>query len=87
VIGASLKVDLFRPRPASGAEWPQRPLRIAAMVRPSTLYREPKLTMEILRRADQHYGSHIEIIAFGTTPDDPKLADLPSILTGNWPGC
>lgn len=82
VIGASLKIDLFRPRPAVGPEWPQRPLRIAAMVRPSTPYREPKLTMEILRRADQQYGQRVEIMAFGTTPDEVKLADLP--INFNW---
>jgi GT2 family glycosyltransferase len=77
LVGVSLDTDLFRPRPQSNPESPARPLRIAAMVRVSTPYREPKLTMEILKRAAQRYGSNVEILTFGTALDDPRLSELP----------
>lgn len=82
IIGVSVNLDLFRPRPPGDPVWPDRPVRVAAMVRPSTPYREPKLTLEILRRADREYGARVEIITFGTTPDDPQLAKLP--VNFNW---
>jgi glycosyltransferase involved in cell wall biosynthesis len=77
LVGVSVDIDLFRPRPRSGPEWPERPLRIAALVRPSTPVREPKLTMEILRRASHRYWGAVEIILFGTTLKDPDFAALP----------
>ena len=76
VIGVSLNTDLFRPRPRSGPEWPTRPLRVAAMVRPNSPYREPKLTMDILRRMTQRYGTRVEAVIFGTTADEPEFAEL-----------
>jgi len=78
VVGPSVNIDLFRPRPRSGPEWPDRSLRIAAMVRSDSPYREPRLTMEFLRQASRHYGGRIEIVVFGTSLGDPGFADLPS---------
>ena len=77
VVGASVNIDLFRPRPRSGAAWPNGPLRIAAMVRVGTPWRAPKLTMEVLQRASRRYRSAIEILLFGTSLDDPRFAALP----------
>lgn len=78
VVEPSLNIDLFRPRPrADLREWPERPLRIAAMIRPSTPRRSPKLTMKLLREAYRRYGGKIEIIIFGTELDDVDFADLP----------
>jgi glycosyltransferase involved in cell wall biosynthesis len=75
LIGVSMDVDLFRPRPRQGSEWPERPLRVAAMVRPSTPYREPELTMQVLRQAAQRYGSGVEVLTFGAAHDDARLGD------------
>ncbi len=77
LVGPSFNVDLFRPRPQLGAAWPQRPLRVSAMVRLSTPYREPELTMNLLRRLSQTYHGKVEIIVFGTEVDDPRWAKLP----------
>lgn len=76
LVGPSVDIDLFRPRPrpdeAAGA-----PLRIAAMVRPSSAYRQPALTMEILRRAKRTFGDAVDIRIFGAQLDDPGLRELP----------
>jgi len=77
VVGPSVNIDLCRPRPRSGPEWPDRSLRIAAMVRCGSPYREPKLTMELLRQASQRYGGCVEIVIFGTSLGDPGFAELP----------
>lgn len=77
VVGVSLNIDLFRPRPRPGAEWPDRPLKVAAMIRPNSPYRAPRLTMELLQRTSQHYGRGVEILIFGVSPDDPDFIELP----------
>ena len=76
VVGVSLKTDLFRPRPRAGPDWPTCPLKVAAMVRPNAPYREPKLTMELLRRMTQRYGAGVEAVIFGTSADEPGFAEL-----------
>jgi len=75
VVGGSVNLDLFRPRPRSGPDWPDRPLRVAAMVRPCSPYRAPELTMALLQRASREY--RLEALIFGTSPDDPGFAELP----------
>jgi GT2 family glycosyltransferase len=78
VVGPSLDTDLFLPRPRStGDEWPDRPLRIGAMIRPSSFYRAPRETMQILGEVKGRFGGQVEIWLFGTTLDDPGFADLP----------
>lgn len=86
LVGASLNIDLFRPRPRSGAEWPERPLRIAAMIRPDAPYREPKRTMELLQRTRHRYDTSVEIVLFGTLADDPGFVKLPTDFTWNLVG-
>jgi len=76
VVGVSLNIDLFRTRPRSGPEWPDRPIRIAAMIRATTPYRAPKVTMELLQEASRRYGAKVEIMIFGTSLDDPRFAEL-----------
>jgi len=83
VVGVDLDIDLFRPRPRSGPEWPDRPIRIAAMIRPTTPYRAPKLTMELLQEASRRYGANVEIVIFGTSPGDPRFAELPRDFAWN----
>jgi GT2 family glycosyltransferase len=77
LVGPCFDLDLFRPRPRPGPEWPDRPLRIAAMIRPETPYRSPRMTMEILRNVANAYGRRVEIRLFGTRHDDPGFLALP----------
>ncbi len=77
VIGSSLNLDLFQPRPRSQPEDARRPLTIVAMVRAKTHYRGPQLTMEILQKASKTYGKAVRVIIFGTELEDVDFADLP----------
>jgi GT2 family glycosyltransferase/glycosyltransferase involved in cell wall biosynthesis len=77
IIGAHMDTDLFRPRPLTGSAWPDRPLRITAMIRPISERRSPRLTMDILQQASKMYGSRLEFILFGCQPGDPGFAPLP----------
>jgi hypothetical protein len=77
LVGLSLNVDLFRPRPRRYPPWPQRPLRIAAMIRPATPRRAARLTMEVLAATYAKHGNNIEIILFGVDDDDPDFLNLP----------
>ena len=77
VVGPSFNIDLFRPRPRLDMDWPDRPLRIAAMVRTSSAYRAPRETMETLKLASRKFGGGIEIIIFGTSLEDPDFKALP----------
>jgi GT2 family glycosyltransferase len=76
VIGPSVDIDLFRPRRPTSPSWPARPLRIAAMIRPSTPRRQPGLTMQVLREISKKHGSSIEIILFGCAPHEPGFMKL-----------
>ena len=78
VVGPSLNVDLFMPRPKQNPHWPQAPLRICAMVRPSSEHRNPLFTMEVLREITIQFSTkEIEIIIFGVDLDNPKYIELP----------
>lgn len=77
VVGPSVNIDLNRPRNRRDPIWPVRPLRVAAMIRPSTPRRNPRLTMEVLREAHRLHGETIEIILFGCEPSDPEFLALP----------
>lgn len=77
VVGPCVDIDLFQPRPRTDPNWPQRPLRIAAMVRPSTPRRGPYRTMEVLRDLSRAQGNTVEIIIFGCCSEDPRLRELP----------
>ena len=77
IIGASFDTDLFWPRPHQDPTWPDRPLRIAAMIRPHSERRSPRMTMEIMKQASKMYGSMLEFKLFGCKPSDPGFAPLP----------
>jgi glycosyltransferase involved in cell wall biosynthesis len=77
IIGASFDTDLFWPRPRHDPIWPDRPLRIAAMIRPHSERRSPKMTMEIMQQAYKLYGSRLEFKLFGCKPSDPGFSSLP----------
>ncbi|HEY3350054.1 MAG TPA: glycosyltransferase family 4 protein [Thermoanaerobaculia bacterium] len=74
VIGPSFDVDTFRPRLGP---LPAAPVRIAAMIRPSTPRRQPQFTLEVLREVAQAHGDAVEILLFGVEDSDPALASLP----------
>jgi GT2 family glycosyltransferase len=76
IIGASMDTDLYWPRPRIDPDWPDRPLRIAAMIRPDSERRSPKLTMDILQQVSEIYGSRVEFKLFGTKPSDPGFVPL-----------
>ncbi len=77
VIGASLDIDLFRPRPRRAPQWPDGPIRIAAMIRPESPYREPLKTMQLLRQISQKYKGEVEILLFGTPLENPDFLKFP----------
>jgi GT2 family glycosyltransferase len=77
VIGPSVDTDLFRPRPRRDGDWPSRPLRVAAMIRPDAPRRQARLTLEVLRAAARQHGRRIEVVLFGCDPRDPGFRGLP----------
>ncbi len=83
VVGPSVNVDLFRPRPRRLPEQPGA-VRIAAMARPDAPCRQPRLTMEVLRAVQRTHGDRVEILIFGCRPDElgDLSADFPFGNTG-----
>ncbi len=65
LVGPSVNIDLHRPRRRQGPEWPRRPLRIAAMIRPSSPHRAGTLTLEILRDIYTRHSTEVEVVLFG----------------------
>ncbi len=83
LVSASFDADVFRPRlPAPAAS----PVRIAAMVRPSTPRRQPGLTVDVMRTLVQRLGDRVEVVLFGSEASDPALAafrlDFPHVFAG-----
>ena len=76
VVGAHLDTDLFQPRPRTVLSWPDRPLRITAMIRPTTPRRNPSMTMSILKQASRKHPSSVEIRLFGCDISDPGFTSL-----------
>ncbi len=77
IVGPSVEIDLFRPRPAIWRAEGKQPIKIAAMVRADSAYRSPHLTMDVLQKASWRYGSDIEILLFGIDPNHPEFTKLP----------
>lgn len=77
VIGPSYDVDLFMPRRRSRPAWPHAPLRVIAMIRPSTPRRSPLLTMEVLRAVAREFQDQVEIVLFGVDTSTPEFLVLP----------
>jgi glycosyltransferase involved in cell wall biosynthesis len=77
VVGPSVDVDLYRPRRRRDPGWPSGPLRIAAMIRPSSPRRQPRLTMEVLRELHRTHGAEVEIVLFGCSSHEPGFVELP----------
>ncbi len=77
VIGPSVNIDLFRPRRRQDPDWPRRPLRIAAMIRPSAPCRAPELTLEVLRTLNRQHGDAIEMYLFGCAKNELESLAAP----------
>jgi glycosyltransferase involved in cell wall biosynthesis len=77
VVGPSVDIDAFRPRRRRDGDWPLRPLRVAAMVRPATPRGRPDLTMRILERLYLIHRDNIQICILGSRPDDAGFLNLP----------
>lgn len=82
VVGPSFEMDLFRPRlrremDAVARPGIDRPLRVAAMIRPSLSYRAPEMTMKLLEQAMRRYPRQVEAWLFGTNLSDPLFRQLP----------
>ncbi|GAB6041087.1 glycosyltransferase [Endothiovibrio diazotrophicus] len=77
VIGASCDTELFQPFPGRAQAQPGRPVRVAAMIRPSTPRRAPLRTMEVLAALVQRLGGRIEVVLFGVDEEDPAFLALP----------
>jgi GT2 family glycosyltransferase/glycosyltransferase involved in cell wall biosynthesis len=75
LVGPSVNLDLFRPRPRPPAQ--ARRLRVAGMIRPVTPYRAPRLTIELLRELRAAHGDRVEILLFGCAPEDLAFLTLP----------
>ncbi len=67
IIGASVAYDLFSPCDNDEFE----PVKIVAMIRPSTPRRAPENTMRLLQQVYQKYGDSINITLFGEHADHP----------------
>lgn len=66
IIGPSVNIDLFRPRIDNTSDY----INICAMIRPSTPYRNPKMTMEILKEIYNNNSNKIRIVIFGCSNHD-----------------
>jgi glycosyltransferase involved in cell wall biosynthesis len=77
VVGPSVNLDLYFPRRREGPEWPNRPLRIAAMIRPSTSHRAPRLTLELLREFYRTHEQKAELHFFGCDTYDLRTLGVP----------
>ncbi len=82
LLGPSVDIDLYRPRTRSDLSWPNRPIRICAMIRPSSPRRNPLLTMQVLKFIEKKYKDKIEIILFGEESNSPDFIELPRDF--NW---
>ena len=77
VVGPSVDVDLHRPRPRRDGDWPERAVRIAAMIRPESPRRQPAFTMQALRAIERQFGRQVEVILFGCPTRAPGFQALP----------
>ena len=73
VVGPSYDAATFRPR---APEPPDAPVRLAAMVRPSSARRQPGLTMDLLQAIHERFGDAVSVTTFG---EDKKHPDWPPL--------
>ncbi|MFW5961143.1 MAG: glycosyltransferase, partial [Desulfohalobiaceae bacterium] len=76
-VTPGLDTRIFSPSLDNVRQHSQYPVKIAAMVRPSTPRRSPRLTMQLLQRLKQQLQTQVEILLFGCSQDDPGFRSLP----------
>ncbi len=74
VVGPSFDTTLFYPR---GGRPAAPPLRIAAMIRPSSPRRQPELTLRAFDELQKKYGRAVELHLFGVREEDPAFRRMP----------
>ena len=80
VVGISVNIDLCRPRDT--VPMGTRPVKIAAMIRPSSPYRNPILTISLLKKVKEKYGDSVQIWLFGAA--DVREIVSPQLLNFPW---
>jgi glycosyltransferase involved in cell wall biosynthesis len=78
IIGPSVDLDLYRPSPSMNPHH-ANPIRISAMVRPSSPRRSPELTLNVLHRLCREFGTAVEITTFGDDRIEPDTAIVSEI--------
>ncbi len=63
-IGISINIDLFRPRDVR--LFGEKPIKIVAMVRAESKYRNPEITLKILSKIKKEFNQNVIIQIFGT---------------------
>jgi O-antigen biosynthesis protein len=80
VVGISVNYDLFRPRDM--VLMGVKPVTIVAMIRPGSHYRNPEMTLTILKNIEEKYGNDVDIWLFGS--DEVRNVVEEKYLTFNW---
>nr|WP_305909913.1 glycosyltransferase [Methylomarinum sp. Ch1-1]MDP4522852.1 glycosyltransferase [Methylomarinum sp. Ch1-1] len=73
LVGPSYDVDLFRPWKQDSIQRQCHPIRVVAMVRPSSPRRNPEGTMHLLEMLMSRFADRIEISIFGAEKDGPSM--------------
>jgi len=63
-VGISVSLDLMRPR--NNIPLGESPVRIGAMIRPSSPYRSPEMTTKILLEIKNKFGDSVQVFTFGS---------------------
>ena len=71
VVGPSLDTTIFRP--LDGVRPPVPPVRISAMIRPSSPRRQPDLTLRVFDRVSKRFGDAVDFTLFGVEAADPEF--------------
>jgi len=80
VVGISVNIDLFRPRDIIPLG--EKPVTIVAMIRPSSPYRNPEMTLNILGQVSRKFGKDVDVWLFGAN-DVREIVDK-KFLDFNW---
>jgi O-antigen biosynthesis protein len=76
VMGASVDIDLYRPRPRNTPIWPNGPLRIVTFASPISSLFESSIAIELLYQAYRKYKGEVEILLFGEPYNNPEFLAL-----------
>ena len=74
VVGPSFDPTIFRAR--DGERTPPPPVRITAMIRPSSPRRQPEFTLRVFERIQERFGGSVEFTLFGVDPADPAFCRM-----------